>query len=100
MNINTNVYKQYVKSGGSTRKIPSYMFSGSEKTSSAKVDTFSLSANASLFRECGKTIKSAANEVAAPADESRIDSLRQQIKNGQYSVSSGDIADSILERIV
>lgn len=99
MNINTNVYKQYVESGR-TKRIPSYMFGVQEKASPVKTDTFSLSAHASLFRECGKAIKSAVNEVNASASESRIDSLKQQIQSGEYNVSAGSIADAILQRIV
>ena len=99
MNINTNVYKQYVKSGGS-RKIPSQFFSGAEKVSVAKKDSFSLSSNASMFRECSQAIKNAVNEVTAPAAEEKITSLKQQISSGAYNVSSGQIADAILGRIM
>ena len=99
MNINTNVYKQYVKSG-SARVPRNYSYSGTEKASVSKKDSFSLSSEASMFRECGKIIKSAVAEITSPASEDRINALRQQIKNGSYNISSGQVADAILDRIV
>lgn len=99
MNINTNVYKQYVKSG-SSRHCPNFNFSAAgEKSAAVKTDSFSLSSEASMFKECGKVIKSAVSEITSPASEDRINSLRQQIKNGTYNVSSDLIAGAILDRI-
>lgn len=99
MNINTNIYKQYVKSG-SSRVSHNYIFGGTEKISAEKKDSFSLSSEASMFRECGKVIKSAVAEITSSADEDRINSLRQQIRNGSYNISSGQVADAILTGIM
>lgn len=99
MNINTNVYKQYVKAG-SSKQCPKFTFTPAGKTVASKTDSFSLSSEASMFRECGKVIKSSVAEITAPADEDRINSLRQQIKNGTYNISSDMIADAISERFV
>lgn len=99
MNINTNIYKQYVKSGCS--RIPrSYSYSGCEKVAAEKKDSFSLSSEASMFRECGKVIKSAVAEITSSAGEDKINSLKQQIENGSYNISSGQIADAILAGII
>ncbi len=100
MNINTNVYKQYVKSGSSSRRCHNYTYSTGEKASAVKTDSLSFSSEASMFKECGKVIKSAVAEITSPASEDRINSLRQQIKNGTYNVSSDMIADAILDRVV
>lgn len=97
MNINTNVYKQYVKSG-STRKAPELFYSGVEKAEARKTDSFSLSSNASMFRECGRVIKSAVAEASSPAPDERINAIRQKIQDGSYSVSAGQVADAILGR--
>ncbi len=100
MNINTNVYKQYVKSG-SSRHCTNLHYTATEKTVAVgKTDSFSLSSEASMFRECGKVIRNSINEITASASEDRINSLRQQIKDGTYNVSSDQIASAILERIV
>lgn len=99
MKINTNVYKQYVKSG-SSKISRNFLYGGAEKNTAEKKDSFSLSSEASMFRECGKVIKSAVSEITAPANESRISMLRQQIINGSYNVSSGQVADAILDRIM
>ncbi len=99
MNINTNVYKQYVKAG-SSKQYPKFTLTSAGKTVAAKTDSFSLSSEASMFRECGKVIKSSVAEITTPADDDRINSLRQQIKNGTYNVSSDMVADAISERIV
>lgn len=99
MNINTNIYKQYVKSGSAP--VPrSYNYSGTEKASVSKKDSFSLSSEASMFRECGKVIKSAVSEITSSASDDRIASLRQQIQNGSYNISSSQVADAILDRII
>ena len=100
MNINTNVYKQYIKSGSSKRCCGNYSYTPAEKAAAAKTDCFSLSSEASMFRECGKVIKSSVAEITAPASENRINSLRQQIQSGTYSISAENIADAILERVV
>lgn len=99
MNINTNVYKQYVKSG-SSKISRNFLYGGTEKTSAEKKDSFSLSSEASMFRECGRIIRSSVAEITAPADKDRLSALKQQIANGSYNVSSGQIADAILDRIV
>lgn len=99
MNINTNIYKQYVKSGCS--RVPRSYFSGSyEKSPVGKKDSFYLSSEASMFRECGKVIKSSVAEITSPADNEKINSLRQQIKSGNYNISSGQVADAILSGIM
>lgn len=53
-----------------------------------------------MFKECGKVIRASVAEITAPADDSRINSLRQQIRNGTYNVSSEQLADAILDRVV
>ena len=101
MNINTNIYKQYIKSGTSCGRMNFNSFSGSGKVSaSGKKDSFSLSSEASMFMECGKTIKSAVGSITASASDERIASLKEQISSGNYYVSSGQIADAILDRLV
>ncbi len=99
MNINTNIYKQYVKSGSSKRYC-AFSYSPAEKTAAAKTDSFSLSSEASMFRECGKVIRASVAEITSPAGDSRINALKQQIRSGTYNVSSDQIADAILDRIV
>jgi len=100
MNINTNIYKQYDVKSGSSKRYPNFGYTNVGKTAVAKTDSFSLSSEASMFRECGKVIKASVAEITAPADENRINSLRQQIKNGTYNISSEKIADAILDRVV
>lgn len=100
MNINTNVYKQYVKSGGSKRCYSSYSYNAADTAVAAKKDSFSLSSEASMFKECGKVIRASVAEITASADDSRINSLKQQIRNGTYNVSSEQLANAILDRVV
>lgn len=99
MNINTNVYKQYVNSKKtySNYSQPVFSLEGVKKTSTKK-DSFSFSAQAALIKETSKTVKSYAADIAEPASDERIESLKAQIKNGEYNVSSEQVADSILNR--
>ena len=99
MNINTNIYKQYVKSGGS-RRCPKMQYTAPGKQTAVKTDSFSLSSEASMFKDCGRVIKSSVAEITASASEDRINSLRQQVKNGAYKIPSDKIAGAILDRIV
>lgn len=100
MKIDTNVYKQYIKSGNS-RRYPKFSCSDSgNRIAAVKTDSFSLSSEASMFRECGKVIRGAVAEITSSADADRIESLRSRVASGSYYVSSEQIADSILERIV
>ena len=99
MNINTNIYKNYVKSG-SSKRYNAYNYYPAGKTATIKTDSFSLSSEASMFKECGKVIRASVSEITSPASDSRINSLKQQIRNGTYNVSSDMIAGAILDRIV
>ncbi|MGN0620323.1 MAG: flagellar biosynthesis anti-sigma factor FlgM [Porcipelethomonas sp.] len=100
MNVNTNVYKQYIDSGRSYQKKGPSFASVLEKTASGtnKKDLFSLSSAASVFKENGREIKKAAEEISAPASEEKINDIRQRIRSGSYKVSSSQVADSILSR--
>lgn len=99
MNIDTNIYKQYVKSGQSRRCLKMQP-TAQKKQNTIKTDSFSLSPEASMFKECGKVIKRSIAEITAPASEDRINSLRQQIKADSYNIPSDKIAGAILDRIV
>lgn len=95
MNIDTNIYKQYVKSGQSRRCLKMQP-TAQKKQNTIKTDSFSLSPEASMFKECGKVIKRSIAEITAPASED----IRQQIKAGSYNIPSDKIAGAILDRIV
>ncbi len=102
MNINTNIYKQYVDMGRSYQKKDASFASTLEKTSSGsgKQDLFSLSSAASVFKENGREIKRAAEKISAPASDTKINDLKQKIRSGSYNVPSSRVADSILNRWV
>jgi flagellar biosynthesis anti-sigma factor FlgM len=98
MNINTNVYKQYVNSGRA-RACQKFSLGGAEKAVSVKKDSFSLSPEASALKECSRAVKKAASEITSSASEDRISSLKSRIADGSYNVSSTKIADAILDRL-
>lgn len=98
MNINTNIYKQYINSGGSYNKCTQNTFSIHGKKTEIKQDSLSFSAEASLLRANGKVIKESAADIVKPASDERINSLKQQIASGEYNVSANNVADSILNR--
>lgn len=99
MNINTNVYKQYINSrkayGNYTQQV--FSLNGTRKNE-VKQDSFSLSAEAALIKESNKTVKNCASDIVKPASDERIQSLRERIINGEYNVSAQQVADSILNR--
>lgn len=98
MNINTNVYKQYINSGsGYGRKIQK-TFGTESRKSGIKQDSLSFSAEAALLKDNVKTVKSYASQITQPESEERIDALRQKIRNGEYNVSAQQVADKILNR--
>lgn len=98
MNINTNVYKQYINSGSKYSKAVQKSFSIPMRKTGIKQDSLSFSAEASLLKESSGAVKSCASQIAKPESDERIDSLRRRIKNGEYNVSATQIADSILDR--
>lgn len=99
MNINTNIYKQYIKPGTS-QSHRSFSFNAKAPVSVSKTDSLSMGSEASMFRTCSRAIKGAVSEIVSPAEETRINSLKKQISDGTYYVSSEKVADAILERIV
>lgn len=96
MNINTNIYKQYVNSGGSYDKSISKKFSTNEKKSEIKQDSLSFSTEASLLRDNMKIVKEYAADITKPASDECINNLKQKIENGEYNVSAQQVAESIL----
>lgn len=102
MNINTNVYKQYIDSRRSYQKKDLSFAAALEKSAagSAKQDLLSMSSAASVFKENGREIKKAAEEISAPVSEERIKGIKAKIKDGSYMISSSQIADSILNRYI
>lgn len=97
MKIGTNVYKQYISSGSGSR-IVSRAAENSFSKSPIKQDSLSFSAEAALIKESAKTVKSYVSQISKPASDERINALRGKIKNGEYSVSAQQLADSILNR--
>ncbi len=99
MNINTNVYKQYINSKKTYGNYSQSVFSlESTKKSDVKKDSLSFSAEAALIKETSRTVKGYAADIAKPASDARIQSLREQIKNGEYNISANQVAESILNR--
>lgn len=98
MNINTNIYKQYINSGGSYSNHTQKNFSVQEKKSEIKQDSLLFSAEASLLKDNIKAVKNCAADIAGPASEERIAALKNRIKNGEYNISAQQVADSILNR--
>lgn len=98
MKIGTNVYKQYIASGSSGNRIASKIIGGSCNRSAIKQDSLSFSAEAALLKESAKTVRSYAAQISNPASDDRINALKEKIKNGEYSISAQQVADSILNR--
>lgn len=98
MNINTNIYKQYVNSGRNYGRATDKVFTINGKKSVSKQDSLSFSAEAALIKDNTKTVRSYASEITASEPEARIESLRNSIRNGEYNVSAQQVADAILDR--
>ena len=60
MNINTNIYKQYINSGGSYSNHTQKNFSVHEKKSEKKQDSLYFSSEAAFLKDNIKAIKSCA----------------------------------------
>lgn len=100
MNINTNIYKQYINSGGSYGRTVQKTFGAGSGKSVIKQDSLSFSAEAALIKDNVKTVKNYAAQITSPASEERIGALQEQIRNGEYNVSAQQVADKILNRWV
>lgn len=101
MNINFNVCSGYMKTDKTGSKNlrdykGTYM---SGKILSGQHDTVSISPEATSFRELDRSTKAIASEVYGSASQEKINSLKAQISAGTYNVSSGDVADAILDRM-
>ena len=99
MNINTNIYKQYINSGSGYGRTVQKTFGVTPGSKTVmKQDSLSFSAEAALIKDNVKTVKNYTAQVTKPASEERIDDLRQKIRNGEYNVSAQQVADKILNR--
>lgn len=98
-NVN-NVYKQYINPGSARGKLFSKSFIANETKPGVKQDSLSFSSEAALIRNNAKTARRYASEITSDASEERINTLRQQIRNGEYNVDAKKVADSILNRYV
>ena len=98
MNINTNIYKQYINSGGSYSNHTQKNFSVHEKKSEKKRDSLYFSSEAAFLKDNIKAIKSCAADIVGLASEERISAIKKSVKNGEYNISAQQVADSILNR--
>lgn len=103
MSIRFNAYNNYnnvsnqknVVTKGSERVktgVPSFLSDG-------KKDTVSISANTDGY-SIAKTYTAVTSDVNSYSGSDRISAIKAKIANGEYSVSSQDIAGSILDRFV
>lgn len=94
MNINVNMYNGYLRaqelSSGSNPKP-----SGAKKSGKEKTDVVSFSSNAVNMKEFGSTAKEIAQKIESSSAE-KLARIREQIKTGDYNVSSAQVADAIL----
>lgn len=63
-------------------------------------DTVQISEDAALRAETERMAKSMANEVENSATQDRIDQLRASVQAGTYNVSSQEIAQAIISKLV
>lgn len=80
MNINTNIYKQYINSGGSYSNHTQKNFSVHEKKSEKKQDSLYFSSEAAFLKDNIKAIKSCAADIVGLASEERISAIRKASK--------------------
>ena len=98
MNIRFNAFKNYNTQVSSVNNVDSKASGTKSKNVSAgKTDTVSISATASDFSSA-KVITDISSNVNGLSNNERVSSIKEQVKNGTYNVSSQAVADSILDR--
>lgn len=91
-------YQSYVKSVKSNDGPGA---KGKAKAAAAgNTDKVTISQGAAARAEAGRLASSLAAEVENTASPERIESLRQAVQDGSYSVPAEDVADAILDRLV
>lgn len=73
---------------------------GQIKGADANTDKVTLSGNAAARAEAGRVAAPVAAEVDASASPARIAELTEKVQSGEYFVSSGQLADAILGKLV
>lgn len=103
MSIRFNAYNNY--NNVSNQKTVVNKSSGRVKTgvpsflSDTKQDTVSISTNSDGY-SIAKTYTAVTSDVNSYSGNDRVSAIKSKIANGEYSVSSQDIAGSILDRFV
>lgn len=106
MNINniSNVNKGYISNtaGINAYKENASLYSpkNGSTLSDEKTDVVSISSNANSYRAVNDRIKDISNEIKTSALPERVQSIKNQVENGTYAVSTGIVADSILAHMV
>ena len=65
-----------------------------------KSDVISISANGNFQAELNKEVKMAAESVVKTNTDNRVESIKAKVDAGAYAVSTGDVANAILARLL
>lgn len=65
----------------------------------SKSDIITISAEGTFQAEIDKEIKAISEEISNISSEEKVNSIKEQIANGTYFVSSENVADAILNKL-
>ncbi len=99
MKINPSAVNRYYQAGVKNTGESISSLTQTDKRSSAKVDTVSISSAGSSQCEIGKITKSVMKEISRLDDPARIDAIQKAVEDGTYQISASAVADSILQHI-
>lgn len=102
MDIRLNAYSAYKTNGvsGFQKKGENSIASAATQKDGYLRDVVSISNSANGKSAISKASSSIRADINALSSTDRVSALREQIKNGSYSVSTEDIAGAILERFI
>lgn len=98
MNVNLNVYNNYLKTQEYGTHNKESEPGTAVKPSGTKQDQVCISADAAAYSARDKQVKAIASEVNAIGSPERLHALHDQIQSGTYQVSPERVADAMLSR--
>ena len=100
MNIRLNALNNYANTGKIAKLNKGSNSADSKQTSALaeKNDVITISSRAADYSEVAKVQTEISADVNSLSNESRVSAIKNAVANGEYNVSSYDIAGSILDR--
>lgn len=104
MNVNPttlhNLYKANMAKPRRTGEYQEAKFSGITAAGTENTDRISISSQGSYQKDVRQMTKSTMQEVVRYSSPERLEEIRGRIASNTYFVSTGDVADAIMGRVL